>query len=117
MSESQIMAALAKANEVRLGRARIKEGLADGSLGMAEALERDEAQDMTIVKLLRSFPRWGEARSYKLMDHLGLSPHARVRDLSQRRRAVLAHAVEERREARRQALAREQARASRSLAA
>ena len=87
----QHMKALGRANEVRLARARIKRGVGDGTLSVADViLERPwEAANMTLVELLLSQKRWGATKCSKFLATLGLPESKTVGSLTDRQRKLL----------------------------
>lgn len=87
----QHMKALGRANEVRLARARIKRGVADGTVCVADViLERPwEAANMTLVELLLSQKRWGATKCSKFLATLGLAESKTVGSLTDRQRQLL----------------------------
>ena len=87
----QHMKALGRANEVRLARARIKRGVADGTVSVADViLERPwEAANMTLVELLLSQKRWGATKCSKFLANLGLPESKTVGSLTDRQRKLL----------------------------
>ena len=87
----QHMKALGRANEVRLARARIKRGVSDGTVLVADViLQRPwEAANMTLVELLLSQKRWGATKCSKFLATLGLPESKTVGSLTDRQRKLL----------------------------
>jgi hypothetical protein len=94
--QPQCMQALARANEVRLARARLKRAVGAGDRSAIEVV-RDvpwEAQTMPIGELLCSQRRWGRARSRKLLMGIHLSEAKPLGSLTPRQRRLLVGALE-----------------------
>jgi hypothetical protein len=93
--EPQHMQALARANEVRLARARMKREIGSGSRRAVDVVADCpwEAESMTLIELLSSQRRWGRARSRKLILSVGLTENKRLETLTQRQRDLLAQAL------------------------
>jgi hypothetical protein len=94
----QHMAALARANEVRLARAQLKREIGSGQRAILEVIRECpwEAESMSVSELLCSQRRWGRARSRKLINSLQLSETKRLGTFTQRQRDLLAAALEAR---------------------
>ena len=88
----QHMAALEKANRLRLLRAQAKRQILQGTLSLADALGLECMASMTVEALLRAQYRCGVIRARKLLSALEISPTRRVEDLTGRQRSALAHA-------------------------
>jgi fructosamine-3-kinase len=90
-SQQQHLRALARANEVRIARARLKRQIAAGKLTVAEVLERTppEARSMELGDLLLSQRRWGQMRVRRLLSQLGLSERKPLGSLTDRQRGLL----------------------------
>lgn len=86
------MAALARANEIRIARAELKRKVAAGQLSAAEVIERcpPEARSMGLGDLLVSQRRWGQIRTRRLLVQVGLSERKTVGSLTDRQRRLLA---------------------------
>jgi hypothetical protein len=85
----QVMAALDKANEVRLHLAKIKRALGEGRMTMREALEDPHVQrTRRLGEMLEARPKMGPHRARRFCQQLHYSPDELVGDLSgyQRRR-------------------------------
>lgn len=76
--------ALANANRVRSGRARVRRGLRDGSLTLEQALSDPDAAGMKLTVLLESQYWWGPYKSRRLLRELALVD-CRVEQLSRQR--------------------------------
>lgn len=94
--QPQHMQALARANEVRLARARMKREIASGQRNVLDVVRECpwEAESMSVSELLSAQRRWGRARSRKLIVSIGLTETKRMGTLTQRQRDVLAGALE-----------------------
>ena|SRR5215208_776480 len=93
---SQCMAALARANQVRLARAALKRDISAGGRGVTDVIVECpwEAESMNLSELLCSQRRWGRARSRKLLSSVALSEGKKVGSLTERQRRILVHALE-----------------------
>lgn len=92
LSTEQKMEGLRKAQEVRSARAKIRAGLKDGSLTMADLLDRvdDEIVGKTRVKyVLESLPQVGKITAARIMDEVGIDEVRRLRGLGVRQREEL----------------------------
>jgi len=92
MEVPQHMRALQKANQIRLARAALKREIASGARRAAEVVVHcpPEAESMTISELLSAQPRWGRARSRKLLSGLELKENKVLGTLTVRQRGLLA---------------------------
>jgi hypothetical protein len=91
------MAALERANSVRLARAELKRAVARGDLDPADVV-RDcpwQAESMTILELLTSQRRWGRTRARKFLVPLALNENKQLGTLSSRQRDLLAQSLAE----------------------
>jgi hypothetical protein len=88
----QRMQALERANAVRLKRAQLKRGIADGRMSAADVILDLpwEASSWPVGELLTSQRRWGSIRAHKLLAGLHISETRPVGALTQRQRQVLA---------------------------
>ena len=85
----QPLVALARANEVRQARARLKRDVKAGRVSIAQALQADCALSMRVLDLLRAQRFFGPVRCRKLLRRAGVPEHARVAGLTARQRAAL----------------------------
>lgn len=88
----QHLAALARANLVRLARAGLKRRIAEGELSVVGVLMDPpwEAAGMTVSDLLTSQRRWGATRCRKLLNPLHITETRTVGSLTERQRRALA---------------------------
>ncbi len=94
--QPQCMQALARANEVRLARARLKRAVGASERCVIEVV-RDipwEAETMPIGELLCSQRRWGRARSRKLLTSIHMSEAKPLGSLTPRQQRLLVGALE-----------------------
>lgn len=92
LSAEQKMDGLKKAQEVRSERAKIRAGLKDGSITLAELLEKtdDEIVGKTRVKyVLESLPQVGKITAARIMQEVGIDEVRRLRGLGVRQRDEL----------------------------
>jgi hypothetical protein len=94
--QPQCMQALARANEVRLARARLKRAVGASERCVIQVV-RDipwEAETMPIGELLCSQRRWGRARSRKLLNSIHMSEAKPLGSLTPRQQRLLVGALE-----------------------
>lgn len=92
----QHMAALERANEVRLARAQLKRRIAAGEITVDQVLADvpEEARSMAVSELLRAQRRWGRKRAAKLLrTTVMISENRQLERLTARQRTELAEAV------------------------
>ena len=89
----QHLSALARANEVRFARARVKRALKAGRITLAQALDRDAVQSMRVMDLLACQHRWGPVRARKLLRAAGCSERLLVEQLTERQRELIGGAA------------------------
>ncbi|HXO08843.1 MAG TPA: hypothetical protein VN880_12465 [Solirubrobacteraceae bacterium] len=94
-SEPQRLAALERANEVRLARASLKRRIAHGEVAAADVLLTcpPEASSWPIGELLVSQRRWGSSRCRKFLARNQLVETKRIGTLTERQRRVLASSL------------------------
>jgi hypothetical protein len=90
--QEQHLKALEYANRVRLARAEMKRGIANGELSAAEVVLGCpwQAHSMSISDLLMSQKRWGRTRCRRLLVSLGVPENKQVGTLTERQRLALA---------------------------
>src|SRR5690625_497011 len=84
--------ALAKAQEMRSRRAKLRQELKRGAITVKELLSRrdDEAvQTMRVAYLLQSLPQVGKVTTDKVMQDIGIHENRRVQGLGARQRTEL----------------------------
>lgn len=88
----QHLAALARANEVRLARAELKRQVAEGDVHVAEVILDSpwEAQTMSVADLLMSQHRWGHTRCRKFLQCIPMSENKTIGSMTDRQRRALA---------------------------
>lgn len=91
----QHLAALERANEARLGRARLKEQINRGDTSAVDALWDNTYPNMSIGELLRAQDRWAYARMRKFCALAGVSEIKRIGSLTERQRGIIAELLEE----------------------
>lgn len=90
---AQYMGALARANEVRIARAKIKRQLRAREITLADALDHECCQTATVMGLLMAQRRWGVTRARKVLMQVPMSEARAVGALSDRQRARLLELV------------------------
>lgn len=85
------MAALKKANEIRIGRARLKQQLRDGDARIEQILATPPkcACTATVLDLLLAVPKIGPARAARLLTNARVSQTKIIGTLTERQRAQL----------------------------
>lgn len=94
--QSQHMAALQRANEIRLARAELKRRIGAGEITVAQVVlgPPDEAATMTVCDLLRAQKRWGRTRARKFLVCIPISETKTVGSLTGRQRRAIAEALD-----------------------
>jgi hypothetical protein len=89
---SQCLRALQRANEVRLARAGLKRGIAEGTISATDVIlsPASEIRGMTVGDLLLSQRRWGRTRCRTLLATVPLSETKTVGSMTDRQRNALA---------------------------
>jgi hypothetical protein len=92
VEDVQRLEALARANRVRVARARLKHCIASGETSAAEAIlvQRSETDTMPVGDLLTSQRNWGETRCRRLLMALSMHETKTIGSLTERQRRVLA---------------------------
>ncbi len=90
-SPEQRLFALAKANEVRVARARLKRDLASGRIELAHVLSEPPPclQTAKLRDLLLAVPRFGPARVKRALANCRIADNKTIGGLSDRQRAEL----------------------------
>ena len=85
------MRALRHANEVRIGRARLKRELASGRVRIDEIIARppEFAKTARVYDLLLALPKVGPARAARWLSQCRIAPSKTVAGLSERQRHEL----------------------------
>lgn len=90
---SQALAALAKANDVRIRRANLRRRLQAGEGSVADLLAEEPLprylKTMPVSDLVRMQRRWGRKRTMMLLRSLTINPNRCVGDLTARQRQAL----------------------------
>ncbi len=92
LTPEQRRQALAKAANVRKGRAEIKADLSDRRLTVTELLDRTDdplVGGMKVSSVLSALPGIGAKRSQRLMENVGILENRRLRGLGKRQREAL----------------------------
>lgn len=95
-NNSQHMQALARANEVRLFRAKIRREITEGERSAATTLIwfDDKLETMRVVDLLTALPRVGEQKAEEWLRECWASPDKRIGALSDRQRNCIVAKVQ-----------------------
>ena len=91
----QHMQALARANQVRLARARLKREVMSGARRADEVILEcpEEAESMSMIELLSAQRGWGRTRSRHLLESVMVGENKPVGALVERQRRVIADAL------------------------
>ena len=89
----QRMSALQRANQIKDDAFAIRRDVAAGRLTVADALDDERADSMTVMSLLMAQPRWGRTRSLNLLQPRWISESRRVRQLTDRQRDEIRQAL------------------------
>lgn len=85
----QHMRALDRANAIRIARAGVKRRVRMGEVTIADALERECTQTMTVAALLCCQHRWAGTRARQLLQRAAIGEAREVGQLTARQRRVL----------------------------
>ncbi len=90
-SQQQRMDALRRANDIRSERARLKERLRTGELGIADVLVDPPVcvQTAKVLDLLLAVPKYGRVKANRLLERCRVSPAKTVNGLTPRQRKEL----------------------------
>lgn len=93
LTPEQRKAALEKAAEARLVRARVKNRLKHSGASLADVIRDGQSDDvvgrMRVTALLESMPGVGKVRARQIMERLGIAESRRVRGLGPHQVAAL----------------------------
>ena len=98
-STEQRMAALARANEIRTRRARVKQALKAGHLTPAtvlNSLDYDWLQTMRVREVLLATPALGKIKVARALNYCAISPSKTIGGLTDRQRCCLLEYLTER---------------------
>ena len=87
----QRLRSLRQANEIRVGRARLKKELAAGSVRIEQILSEppEFVKTAKVYDLLLALPRVGPAKAARCLTHCRIAPSKTVGGLSERQRVEL----------------------------
>jgi len=90
-SQQQRMEALRRANDIRSERARLKERLRTGDLGITDVLSDPPVCVHTakVLDLLLAVPKYGRVKANRLLERCRVSPAKTVNGLTPRQRKEL----------------------------
>jgi hypothetical protein len=88
----QCLAALERANDVRLARAQLKRRIRAGGLAAAEVIltSPSETRTMSVGELLISQRGWGRVRARRLLQSLAVPENKQIGTLTERQRVAIA---------------------------
>ena len=92
LTEAERKAALKKAKEARIKRAKVREKLKTGKLTLAQVIDMKDdpvVGRMKVSTLIETLPGYGKAKVTKIMEDLGISETRRIKGLGSRQRAEL----------------------------
>lgn len=93
MTRAQSLKALRYAEQIRLGRSKVKRAVRAGEMTVEAALSVECCQGMCIGQLLEAQSKWGPARTNGLLSRLQISPLRSVAKLTDRQRGLVAGLV------------------------
>jgi hypothetical protein len=90
-TREQRLCALARANEIRSARARLKQDLASGRIELAQLLIQppEFATTAKVLDLLVSLPRVGQVKASRMLAHARIAPTKTLGGLTDRQRTEL----------------------------
>ncbi len=88
----QCLAALDRANDVRLARAQLKQRVRTGGLGAADVVLASpwQTRTMSVEDLLMSQRGWGRVRARRLLLSLAVPENKQIGTLTERQRVAIA---------------------------
>jgi hypothetical protein len=88
----QCLAALERANDVRLARAQLKRRVRAGGLAAAEVVLTSpwQTRTMSVAELLMSQRGWGRVRAHRLLLSLAVPENKQIGTLTERQRLAIA---------------------------
>lgn len=89
MALPQNMVALKRANEIRLGRSKVKRAILRDEMSVADAMGLDCCQSATVWCLLMAQRRWGPARTIKALVRAEVGQSRRVENTTLRQREAV----------------------------
>ena len=92
LTEAERKAALKKAKEARIKRAKVREKLKTGKLTLAQVIDMKDdpvVGRMKVSTLIETLPGYGKAKSEKIMNELQIAESRRLRGLGERQEAAL----------------------------
>lgn len=89
MNVEQSLVALERANQIRSAGKLVKQELAAGVIGLADALVDERAGSVPVLSLLCSLRHVGPVRAGRACARVPVSSHRRVGELSDRQRVRL----------------------------
>lgn len=98
ITDEQRRASLEKAKAVRKARAEIREWVSEGRIGASAVIDmadegNEAAAGMRVRSLVKAHPGYGDAKTDKLLEELGIPEGRRVRGLGRLQREALASAL------------------------
>lgn len=91
LTPEQRAAALVKAGEARVARAKIKARLKMGSMTLADVLESDDNNvgKLKVVSMLESLPGVGKVKARRVMEDVEIADNRRVQGLGRQQKLKL----------------------------
>jgi hypothetical protein len=95
-SHEQRRQALARANAVRIARAKLKKDLAAGHADLAPLIvdPPEFAASAKVVDLLVSLPKIGQVRAHQILNHARIAPTKTLGGLTSRQRGELLNLIQ-----------------------
>jgi hypothetical protein len=89
MGEPQHLAALEKANAIRLQRAAIRQAIRTGEISIEEAIDHPACRTMDVWEVILPLPRWGKTRAGKFFNAIAVNRHRKCGDLTARQKKLI----------------------------
>lgn len=91
VEQPQHLAALQKANSIRLARCHLKRDVESGRITVADVLLNSQkcTENMTVFELLKAQRRWGKTRVKKLLAAIPISEGKTIGTLTKRQREAI----------------------------
>lgn len=89
----QRSAALARANEIRVSRARLLDQLKAGEITVLDLLHEPAMATCTVYRMLATQWRWGPGRAIRALNSVHMSTSLTVGKLTDRQRRLLLEAI------------------------
>jgi hypothetical protein len=100
LTHEQRIAASAKAVEIRVRRAQVKQQLKDRALTFSDLVKVSDQDEiisgMKVISVLEALPAFGKVKATSLMEKCGIAPSRRMKGLGQHQAQALLDALAKR---------------------